>query len=204
MSERKSTRPVHVLIIDDDQDVCDYIGTFLTASGYEVTTMTNPTRAVDELRTQRYHIVVLDLMMPKVDGVEVLKAIRKLDSDVAILILTAYPSVETAVEALKLTVSDYIKKPFDPDEFLQALESICRKKGLLSDPERRLHQTIGKTIREQRKGQSLTLKQLSRRTGLSVSLLSQIERAESYPSVSSLHKVAVALGCRLTEFFGEF
>ena len=67
-----------------------------------------------------------------------------------------------------------------------------------------LHQTIGRVIRELRKTQGLTLKQMSRRTKLSVSLLSQIERAESSASVSSLFKVSSALDVPITQLFGEF
>ena len=120
------------------------------------------------------------------------------------MVLTGYPSVETAVQSLKLNVSDYVRKPLDADEFLHGIERICREKGLLTDSEEKLHATIGQSIRRERKEQDLTLKQMSRRTGLSVSLLSQIERAESSASVSSLHKVARALNCRLTELFGDF
>lgn len=197
-------RQVQILVVDDDPDICDYMQSLLSTAGYTVDTNTNPTRAIEELRSQRYHLVVLDLMMPKVDGIELLRTIRRFDSDVAIVVLTGYPSVETAVQSLKLNVSDYIRKPFDADEFLNAIERICRDKGLLTDSEELLHATIGRSIREQRKDQELTLKQMSRRTGLSVSLLSQIERAESSASVSSLHKVARALSCRLTDLFGEF
>lgn len=197
-------RQVQILVVDDDPDICDYMDSLLATAGYTVETNTNPTRAIEELRSQRYHLVVLDLMMPKVDGIELLRTIRRFDSDVAIVVLTGYPSVETAVQSLKLNVSDYIRKPFDADEFLNAIERICRDKGLLTDSEELLHATIGRCIREQRKEQELTLKQMSRRTGLSVSLLSQIERAESSASVSSLHKVARALNCRLTDLFGEF
>ncbi len=202
MSEK--AREVQILVVDDDPDICDYMQSLLSTAGYSVDTNTNPTRAIEELRSQRYHLVVLDLMMPKVDGIELLRTIRRFDSDVAIVVLTGYPSVETAVQSLKLNVSDYVRKPFDADEFLHGIERICREKGLLTDSEEKLHATIGQSIRRERKEQDLTLKQMSRRTGLSVSLLSQIERAESSASVSSLHKVARALNCRLTELFGDF
>ena len=79
-----------------------------------------------------------------------------------------------------------------------------KKKGLLTDPEEELHKTIGMNIRRIRKDNALTLKQLARRTGLSVSLLSQIERAESSASVSSLYKVASGLKIRITTLFGDF
>ena len=191
-------------MVDNDPDICDYMESLLTTAGYSVDTPTSPTRAIEELRSQSHHLVVLDLMMPKVDGIELLRSIRRFDTDVAVVVLTGYPSVETAVQSLKLNVSDYVRKPFDADEFLHGIERICREKGLLTDSEEKLHATIGQSIRRERKEQDLTLKQMSRRTGLSVSLLSQIERAESSASVSSLHKVARALNCRLTELFGDF
>ena len=95
-------------------------------------------------------------------------------------------------------------KPVEPEELLAAVEGALAKKGLSKDPEAELHRAIGRTIREARKSQELTLKQLARRTGLSVSLLSQIERAESSASISSLYKIATALDSRIQDLFGEY
>jgi two-component system OmpR family response regulator len=81
---------------------------------------------------------------------------------------------------------------------------VMRKKGLLRSPEENLHRVIGEIVRNLRKTHSLTLKDMSRRTGLSVSLLSQIERAESSASISSLYKIAVALDVQIRDLFGEF
>ena len=203
MDTKDGVKQIQILVVDDDPDICDFMETLLQQVGYSVESLTNPSRALEELRTQRYHLVIVDLMLGKVDGLEMLRAIRNFDTDIAIVVLTGYPSVETAVESLKLSVSDYIRKPFDSDEFLDSIERIFREKGVLVDPEHRLHSTIGQNIRRRRKDLELTLKQLSRRTNLSVSLLSQIERAESSASVSSLYKVARALNCRLTNLFGD-
>lgn len=197
-------RTIRILIIDDDTDICEYMQLLLTQSGYDVTAKTNPREGLETLREEEFHVVILDIMMPELNGMEVLEEIRSFDSDIAIIIFTGYPSVDTAVTSMKYDVSDYIKKPFDVDEFNQTLEKILREKGLLTDPEEELLATIGQNIRSLRKERSLTLKQVSRRTGLSVSLLSQIERAESSASVSSLYKLARALDCRLTKLFGEY
>lgn len=195
---------INILIIDDDRDICEYMKTLLEATGYTVETLADPTQAEETIRADEYHLLIVDLMMPKMDGIELIKGIRKIDSDVAIIVFTGYPSVETAVDALKLSVSDYIKKPFDVDDFREKVSDVLRRKGLLLNPEAELHKAIGQNIRRIRKEQSLTLKQLARRTSLSVSLLSQIERAESSASVSSLYKIAVALGVKLTVLFGDF
>lgn len=200
----KQEAKLKILIVDDDPSICEYMETFLTQDGYDVRTLSDPSGVVDEVKAGGFHLVILDLMMPKLHGIEVLKRIRKVDTDVAIVIFTGYPSLETAVESMKLDAIDYIKKPFSIDEFREVIQRVIRKKGLIRNPEERLHKVIGETIRGLRKTRDLTLKQMSRRTGLSVSLLSQIERAESSASISSLYKISAALESRLTDLFGEF
>ena len=193
-----------ILIVDDDQDICEYMETMLEANGYEVDTISDPTTVVEAIRATEYHVLVIDLMMPELGGIELIQQIRRIDTDVAIVVSTGYPSVDTAVDALKLNVSDYIRKPFDIEEFREMIADVLRRKGILLNPEEELHRSIGAIVRRIRKEQDLTLKQLARRTGLSVSLLSQIERAESSASVSSLYKIASGLGIKLTVLFGEF
>lgn len=200
----KALPPVKVLVVDDDPAILEFMETFLTKDGFEVTTIAEPRDAPDEVKDGGYHLVVLDLMMPGLGGVEALEQIRKVDSDVAVVIFTGYPSLETAVQSMKLDAVDYLKKPFNPDEFREVLDRVMRKKGLLRTPEENLHRVIGETIRGLRKDRSLTLKQMARRTGLSVSLLSQIERAESSASISSLYKIATALDVRIQDLFGEY
>jgi DNA-binding NtrC family response regulator len=200
----KAVAPMRVLVVDDDREICDYMETFLSKDGLEVKSLSDPEAAPEEVKNGGYHMVVLDLMMPKMDGVEVLQRIRKVDSDIAVVIFTGYPSLETAVQSMKLDAVDYLKKPFDPEEFREVVGRVMRKKGLLRSPEENLHRVIGETVRNLRKEANLTLKQMARRTGLSVSLLSQIERAESSASISSLYKIASALDVRIQDLFGEY
>jgi DNA-binding response OmpR family regulator len=203
-SMSKPLAPVRVLVVDDDKAICEYMETFLAKDGFEVKTITDPSNAPDEVKNGGYHLVVLDLMMPKLDGLQVLERIRKVDNDVAVVIFTGYPSLETAVQSMKMDAVDYLKKPFNPEEFRVVVDRVMRKKGLLRSPEENLHRVIGETIRNLRKDRNLTLKQMARRTGLSVSLLSQIERAESSASISSLYKIAVALDARIRDLFGDY
>ncbi|HTJ44337.1 MAG TPA: response regulator [Kofleriaceae bacterium] len=203
----KKTREVpqlSILVVDDDPDVCEYLHDFLASEGYSVTVLNDPTKTLDVMKEEEFHVVVLDLMMPKLSGIDVLGQIRETDDDIAIIILTGYPSLETATSSIEHDVSAYLRKPFSLDEFRDVIARIAKKKGLILRREDELHATIGRQIRELRKARGLTLKQMSRRTKLSVSLLSQIERAESSASVSSLFKVATALDVRLTELFGGF
>jgi DNA-binding NtrC family response regulator len=194
---------VRILIVDDDKAICDYMQTLLEKDGFVVRTVSDPTLVEEEVRQGSYHVIILDLMMPKLDGIEVLQRIRGVDSDVAVVIFTAHPNLDSAVASMKLDAVDYIKKPFNVDEFRQVLARVMKKKGLARTPEEQLHRIIGDTIRNLRKGKELTLKQMSRRTGLSISLLFQIERAESSPSISSLYKIALALDTKIQELFGD-
>ena len=195
---------VRFLIVDDDKAICEMMQTLLEAEGYQVKTLNDPTQVEAEVRAGGYHMIVLDLMMPKLDGIEVLRRIRKVDNDIAVVIFTGFPNLETAVQSMKLDAVDYIKKPFNVDEFRDVLDRVMKKKGLARTPEEQLHRTIGDTIRNLRKEKDLTLKQMAKRTGLSVSLLSQIERAESSASISSLYKIAVALDSRIQDLFGQY
>jgi DNA-binding NtrC family response regulator len=199
-----ATSQLSILIVDDEENIREFLSVFLTQEGHRVRAISDPTEAIEALREQEYHVVVLDLMMPKLSGMDLLEQIRKIDDDIAVVICTGYPSVETATGSITHEVSAYIKKPFETDEFRAILGRIAKKKGLVLRREDELHLTIGRNIREQRKLRGLTLKQMSRRTSLSVSLLSQIERAESSASVSSLFKVATALDLPITELLGEF
>merc|ERR1712146_170303 len=98
----KAPQPLKVLVVDDDQEICDFMETFLTKDGFEMKTLSDPAEAPDEVKVGGYHLVILDLMMPNMDGVEVLERLRKIDSDVAVVIFTGYPSLDTAVKSMKL------------------------------------------------------------------------------------------------------
>src|SRR4051812_21857728 len=197
-------QPIRILVCDDDAGICDLLETVLKRDGYEVKTVNDPTTVDTEIRVGKYHLVLLDLMMPRQDGIETLRKLRKLDRDMAVVIITGYPSLDTAVQSMKLDALDYLRKPFTVDELRDVVGRVLKKKGLSRTPEEQLHRVIGETIRNLRKDRSLTLKQMAKRTGLSVSLLSQIERAESSASISSLYKIAVALDARIQDLFGEF
>ena len=196
-------KKIRILVVDDEQDLIDYLSLLLSRQGYEVAGVTDPTRVVETLKASEYHLVILDMMMPQMSGTEVLEQIRKHDRDIAVIVSTAYPNVDTAIHSLKHQASDYVRKPFEPEDFLATVNNALANKGLTVDPEARLHQAIGEVVRNARKSQDLTLKQLARRTGLSVSLLSQIERGESSASISSLYKIAHALALRMSDLFGE-
>ncbi len=199
----RGSQQIRILVVDDESDNAELFKALLIKEGYLVTALLDPTKVIATLKEGNFHLVILDMMMPKLSGTEVLEQIRELDDDVAVIVATGFPTVETAVASLKLAASDYVKKPIDPVNFIETVKRVLEKKGITRDPEAELHRTIGRFIREGRTRQNLTLKQLARRTGLSVSLLSQIERAESSASISSLYRIATALRVRMSELFAD-
>ena len=194
---------IRTLVVDDDQDSCDLIEKILKKDGHRVTTMTDGRKVEEELRKQEIHLAIVDLKMPEISGLDVLQIIRQHDSDCAVIMMTGYATLDSAVSALRGGVVDYLRKPVREDELLGAVRRALAAKGLSLLPEEELHRNIGASIRDLRKKRALTLKQLAKRTGLSVSLLSQIERAESSASVTSLYKIAHALKIRLPELFAR-
>jgi DNA-binding NtrC family response regulator len=192
-----------VLVVDDERDILDLIQDLLTAEGYAVTTLDDPKLALERIREEIFHIVMLDLMMPTMSGLELLAQIREIDDDIAVIILTGHPSYETAQTAITGDVSAYIEKPFSAAAFRDHIARIVKKKGIVLRSDGDVLNQMGQRIRNLRRDRQLTLRQLSRRTNLSVSLLSQIERAESSASVSSLVKVAAALDVRIPDLFEQ-
>jgi DNA-binding NtrC family response regulator len=194
---------IRILVVDDDQDSCELVEKILKKDGYRVVTLTDGRKVDEELRKNDIHLAIIDLKMPEVSGLDVVQMIRHHDSDCAVILMTGYATLDSAVSALRGGVVDYLRKPVREDELLGAVRRALAAKGLALLPEEELHRNIGSAIRDLRKKRTLTLKQLAKRTGLSVSLLSQIERAESSASVTSLYKIAHALKIRLPELFSR-
>ena len=123
---------LRVLIIDDDVKVCEYLQELLTPDGCEVVAINDPQAGLEKLKAQEtFHILILDLKMPGINGLELLEKIRKVDKDIAAIILTAYPSLESATDAINLDVSAYMQKPFSGDEMRQTIARVARKKGIV-------------------------------------------------------------------------
>lgn len=201
---RRSTNALSVLVVDDDQDIREYLTDFLTAEGYVVQTLGDPLEAVATIRDGAFHLLVLDLMMPRLSGMDLLAKVREADDDIAVIVLTGFPSLETATNAFKYDVAAYIQKPFDAAEFREAVARVVRRKRLMLSREAELQAAIGRQVRDLRKARGLTLRQVARRTGFSVSLVSQIERAESPCSVSTLLKLATALDVTMQSLFDGY
>ena len=196
-----SKQQLNVLVVDHDEGSNVQIKDVLTTEGYQAEVLNDPEQVVEAIKQGRYQMVILDVSPPEGRGIELLERIRATDSDVCVIAMTGVPSVEAAVRTLKNQAFDYLQKPVDVEELRAVVQGAIREKGLLVDLETRLNQVVGKRLREKRSAAQLTLKQLANRTGLSVSLISQIELGKSAASMSTLHKLATALRVRMTYFF---
>ncbi len=119
--------PSTLLIVDDERTLARSIKLFMSEQGYEADVAENADTALDLLDRLRPDLVLLDVCLPGLSGIELLKRIREFDRNIAVIVMTAYSSIEGAVEAVKLGAFDYIKKPIDLDELKlladRALES---------------------------------------------------------------------------------
>jgi DNA-binding NtrC family response regulator len=102
-----------LVVIDDEQGILDVISRFAQRAGYEAATFSNGREAIALLQTRRADLVMVDLRMPDLGGLDILRAIREIDPRCQAVLMTGYASVETAVEAIKLGASDYLSKPLD-------------------------------------------------------------------------------------------
>jgi DNA-binding NtrC family response regulator len=196
-----SAQQLNVLIVDRDEETTVQLKDLLAGEGYRVVVQADPGVAVSEVRQSRYQMVILDVSPGNEEGIRALQLIRAADSDLCVIATTSMASVEMAVTTMKYQAFHYLQKPVDREEFRAVLAEAIKEKGLLIDLETRLNSEVGGRIRQRRQARSLTLKQLANRTGLSVSLISQIELGKSAASMSTLHKLATALQIKMTYFF---
>jgi CheY-like chemotaxis protein/glycine cleavage system H lipoate-binding protein len=121
----------NVLVVDDEQIVCNSCRRILNLQGHNVQTALSGREALRKVEEDKYDVVIADWKMPEIDGMEVARIVKKNHPDIVLIMITGYPSVESAVKAIRLGVSNYVPKPFDPDELTQALKKALdeRKTG---------------------------------------------------------------------------
>ena len=117
-------------IIDDEPIIHEVLGDLLTSEGHSVVNSANGEEALEKQSSQSFDLILLDLLMPGMDGIEVLKRLKKIDSQAMIIIITAYASVESAISAMKMGAFDYVQKPFKHDELLLTIERAIDHKKL--------------------------------------------------------------------------
>ncbi len=115
------------LVIDDEQVVLDSVRKILSSEKYEVDTCLKGKKGIEQAIHQSYDVVLTDIRMPDIGGLIVLRDIKRAKPALPVMIITGYGSVRSAVQAMKLGASDYIEKPFSPDELLNAVSKAIRR-----------------------------------------------------------------------------
>jgi two-component system KDP operon response regulator KdpE len=115
-----------ILIVDDEERILNFLSTKLKASGYEVFTAPNGVKGLEQVQAQEPDLVVLDLLMPRMNGLDMLKELRAF-SIMPVIILTAKEADTDRIKGLQLGADDYLPKPFNPDELVARIEAIRRR-----------------------------------------------------------------------------
>ena len=127
------SQPASILVIDDEEVMRDILDALLTREGYTVRAVSSGREGIELARAGAFDAVITDMMMPDVDGLQVLDAVRTLDADLPVIMITAFASMETAVSAMKKGAFDYITKPFKNDEVLVVLGNAVERRRLVAE-----------------------------------------------------------------------
>ena len=124
-----------ICVVDDKEILRESLQATLTREDHEVTTFADPVEALAEIRQGRFELVVSDLKMPRLDGIGLIRQLREGGCETPVIVMTAYATVATAVEAIKLGAFDYVQKPFDADTIAVAVERALEHARLRSENE---------------------------------------------------------------------
>jgi DNA-binding NtrC family response regulator len=193
------TKSARILVVDDDRQNGQFLQEQLSSEGCKVLWYADPRRALNQVRKGMCQVGILDLKMPQMSGVELFHKLREKDSDIGLIILTGYPSVDTALATLKTGAYDYLKKPYRIEDLKAIVNRLLEEKGYFLETEQIVNQRIGELIKQFRTKRGWTIAKLASKTNLSKSLISQIENAKNSASLFSLAKIARSLNVRLTD-----
>ncbi|HXI26214.1 MAG TPA: sigma-54 dependent transcriptional regulator [Pyrinomonadaceae bacterium] len=127
------TRTARILIVDDEAVVRDSLADWFRDEGYEAETAESAKVALEKLANNSWDIFLLDIRMPGIDGLELQRKLKEAQPNATVIVMTAYASVESAVEAMKQGAYDYIIKPFNPDDLEQTIQKAVERKHLVSE-----------------------------------------------------------------------
>lgn len=121
-------KPLSVLVIDDESVICDACQMVLSEEGHMVALKMDGKSGLDAIRQGAYDIVLLDMKLPDMDGMEIIKALQEEKPGLNIIVMTGYSSISNAVQAIKEGASDYLAKPFTDDELIETIKKTCEDK----------------------------------------------------------------------------
>jgi len=200
--ELQSSGDIHILILDDDPATCSVIQAALSNRDFVIDVVSDPALVESALaRPNSYHLIILDYVLPGLEADQVFAWIRDTQPDANVVVVTGYPSVDSALNCLRARTYDYLTKPFQVDQLREIVFRCLETKGLLRMTEEALRESLGSAIRERRKALGLTLSNMSDRTNVSLGYLSQIELGKNSASIETLYRICLALGMKMSELF---
>ena len=122
-----------VLLVDDEKDFLDVMSERIEARGMEVTTADSAMKALELLKSGNFDAIIVDLMMPAMDGLQTLKAIKEKNPDLQVILLTGHATVEKGIEAMKLGAMDFVEKPADLDRLTEIIKKAQGRKMVLME-----------------------------------------------------------------------
>lgn len=129
--------PVRVLVVDDEKNICNLVKIFLTKAGYQADTAESVLHAQDMLAAQDYDVVISDILMPDLSGIELLEHLQQTTPDLPVILMTGDPSIETATQAVRTASAvDYLSKPFSSDEMVRTVERAAAGKRMREENRR--------------------------------------------------------------------
>ena len=192
---------IRILVIDDDPAIGRLIQTALQNPQITIDTIAEADKVRGSLEAHPYHVILMDYVIPNLEATTILGWIKELQSDASVIVVTAFPSMDSALTCLRSHTFDYVPKPFRLDDMKKTLMRCLESRGLLRLSEEALREQIGSSIRERRKALGLTLSDLAKRTGVSLGYLSQIELGKNSASIETLYRIALGLRIRVADLF---
>src|SRR5919206_3308390 len=202
MRELQSSGDIRILIVDDDPATCSVIQAALANRDFQIDAISDPMLVETSLsKRDHYHVIILDYVLPGLEADQVFAWVRDFQPNAKIVVVTGYPSVDSALNCLRARTYDYLTKPFQVAQLRQVVMRCLESKGLLRMSEEALRESLGMVIRERRKALGLTLAQMAARTDVSLGYLSQIELGKNSASIETLYRISLGLGVRMADLF---
>ena len=202
IGELQSSGDIRLLIVDDDPATCAVIHAALSNRDFQIDVISDPMVVESALaRKDYYHLIIMDYVIPGLDPNQVFNWIHDHQPDANVVVVTGYPSVDSALNCLRARTYDYLTKPFQVDQLREIVMRCLESKGLLRMTEEALRESLGAAIRDRRKGLGFTLSTMSEKTGVSLGYLSQIELGKNSASIETLYRICLALGIKMSDLF---
>jgi CheY-like chemotaxis protein len=196
-----SAGEVRILVIDDDPAVGRLVQATLAGHEFVIEAVSDPHEVEPALRRAPVHVVILDYVIPGLESAALLKLVQETQPDASIIVVTAFPSIDSALQCLRAHTFDYITKPFQVDVLKKTVLRCLEARGLLRLSEMALREQLGAAIRERRKALGLTLAEMAKRSDVSLGYLSQIELGKNSASIETLYRIALGLRVRVADLF---